>query len=204
LLLSSGDQEAVLEVEQLVAAREVVVRPLPLHAGAVPLVIGASPDLNGDPLPIIDVRSMIDAILGAGPEQLAPATVRQRKRILVIDDSLTTRMMEQAILESEGYEVDLADCGEQALELARKHAYQLFVCDVEMPGISGFDFVAMTRADAQLRRTPVVLVTSLSRPEDRQRGMDSGAAEYIVKGDFDQKHFLDIVRRLVAVERAHG
>ncbi|MCK7593360.1 hybrid sensor histidine kinase/response regulator [Pseudomarimonas salicorniae] len=197
LLLASGEQEAVLEVDQLVASREAVVRPLPAYAGSAGLAIGASPDLNGDPLPILDVHALIEAIIAAGPERARPPTQRLRYRVLVIDDSLTTRMMEQSILESEGYEVDLAESAERALELVRQNPYQLFVCDVEMPGMSGFEFVARTREDPVLRRIPAILVTSLSRPEDRQRGLASGASDYIVKGEFDQGYFLDVVRRLV-------
>ena len=117
--------------------------------------------------------------------------------ILVIDDSLTTRMMEQSILESAGYQVDLADCAEKAFEMARATRYGLFVCDVEMPGMSGFEFVRLSREDAELRHTPVVLVTSLSKPEDRQRGLQLGAADFIVKSEFEQNRFLATIARLL-------
>ena len=197
LLLGAGDSVAALQVDRLLATREAVIRPLPTILGPLPLVAGASPDLNGEPLPIFNPEQLIQAILS---EQISAAVTRIDRvipPILVIDDSLTTRMMEQSILESAGYQVDLADCAEKAFEMARATRYGLFVCDVEMPGMSGFEFVRLSREDAELRHTPVVLVTSLSKPEDRQRGLQLGAADFIVKSEFEQNRFLATIARLL-------
>jgi two-component system, chemotaxis family, sensor kinase CheA len=117
--------------------------------------------------------------------------------VLVVDDSLTTRMLEQSILESAGYEVDLATSAEEALVRARERGYGLFLVDVEMPGMDGFEFVAKTRADPLLRDTPAILVTSRGSPIDRRRGQDAGASAYIVKGEFDQGHLLQTIRELL-------
>lgn len=117
--------------------------------------------------------------------------------MLVVDDSLTTRMLEQSILESAGYEVELATSAEEALSKAKEKRYGLFVVDVEMPGMDGFEFVASTRADPDLRETPAILVTSRGSAEDRQRGRDAGARGYIVKGEFDQGHLLQAIRELI-------
>jgi two-component system chemotaxis sensor kinase CheA len=116
--------------------------------------------------------------------------------ILVVDDSLTTRMLEQSILESAGYEVDLATSAEEGLEMAQARSYALFLVDVEMPGMDGFTFVERTRGDSALRRIPAILVTSRSSPEDRRRGREVGAAGYIVKGEFDQNELVSSIRRL--------
>jgi two-component system chemotaxis sensor kinase CheA len=106
-------------------------------------------------------------------------------------------MLEQSILESAGYEVELAVSAEDALTKARDRPYSLFVTDVEMPGMSGFEFVARTRAEAALRDIPAILVTSRNAAEDRQRGRDVGARGYIVKSEFDQGHLLQIIRTLI-------
>ena len=122
---------------------------------------------------------------------------RRARPILVIDDSLTTRMLEQSILESAGYEVDLATSGEDGLERARKRRYALFLVDVEMPGMDGFSFIERTRADPALRDMPAILVTSRASPEDRQRGRAWAREAYIVKGEFDQTELLEKIRLLV-------
>jgi two-component system chemotaxis sensor kinase CheA len=69
--------------------------------------------------------------------------------------------------------------------------------DVEMPGMNGFEFVEKTRADAQLREVPAILVTSRGSPEDRRRGLEAGARAYVVKGEFDQSQLLSAIRELL-------
>jgi two-component system chemotaxis sensor kinase CheA len=125
--------------------------------------------------------------------------VVERTPVLVVDDSLTTRMLEQSILESAGYLVHAAVSAEDGLERARRHRYALFLVDVEMPGMDGFTFIERTRADPALREVPAILVTSRSSPEDRRRGQEVGAQGYIVKSEFAQAEFLRRVQQLVQV-----
>jgi two-component system chemotaxis sensor kinase CheA len=106
-------------------------------------------------------------------------------------------MLEQSILESAGYDVDLATSAEEALEKARRRRYALFLVDVEMPGMDGFAFVERTRGDPTLRDVPAILVTSRTSPEDRRRGEQVGARAYIVKSEFDQADLLERIRKLV-------
>jgi two-component system chemotaxis sensor kinase CheA len=105
-------------------------------------------------------------------------------------------MLEQSILESAGYEVELAVSAEEALLKSRDRRYSLFIVDVEMPGMDGFEFVALTRADVALRDIPAILVTSRNAAEDRRRGEQVGARAYIVKGEFDQGKLLHTIRAL--------
>jgi two-component system chemotaxis sensor kinase CheA len=106
-------------------------------------------------------------------------------------------MLEQSILESAGYEVDLATSAEEALAKAREKRYGLFLVDVEMPGMDGFEFVSRTQADAVLRTIPAILVTSRNAVEDRRRGEQAGARAYIVKGEFDQGYLLERIREVM-------
>jgi two-component system, chemotaxis family, sensor kinase CheA len=106
-------------------------------------------------------------------------------------------MLERSILESAGYEVDLAASGEEGLERARTRGYGLFLTDIDMPGIDGFTFVRETRADPALAHVPAILVSSRASAEDRRRGTEAGASAYVVKGEFDQEELLGHVRRLM-------
>lgn len=196
LIAQSGTELIALGADRLAGTTEVILKPLPPEAGPQPLLAGAALDAQGDPVLMLDPRGLIAAHRGgAGVIRRVPPTLTSP--ILVIDDSLTTRTLEQSVLEVAGYEVDLASSGEEGLVWARSRRYGLFIVDIEMPGMNGFEFTAMTRADPQLREVPVMLVTSLSSDEHRRRGAEAGASAYIVKSEFNQGHFLARVRELL-------
>jgi two-component system chemotaxis sensor kinase CheA len=182
-------------VDRLVGTARIVTRPLPASASASPIVAAAWLDAQGEARLVLDPEALLSAARhGAAVEreQLQPA-----RSVLVVDDSLTTRMLERTILESAGYEADVATSAEEALEIARGKRYALFLVDVEMPGMTGFAFVERIRADPALRDVPAILVTSRSAPEDLQRGRDAGAQGYMVKSEFDQAELLATIRTLI-------
>jgi two-component system chemotaxis sensor kinase CheA len=195
IIVASGAARVAVGVDRVVACETVVVRSLPDVTAATRLVAGASLDAEGNPQLVLDPAGLVEAAAmttaNAGPAMAV------RSHILVVDDSLTTRMVEQGILESAGYEVDIARSGEEALDKMRARPYGLLLVDVEMPGMDGFEFVSRTRADPVLREIPAVLVTSRNSPEDRIRGEQAGARAYIVKSEFDQVRFLQTIRELV-------
>lgn len=194
-IIGSGAFLAAIGVDRLLRTAAVVIQPLPALTPANPAIAGATLDRNGNAALVLDSAGLIEAAQ-RGVEPAQASSVRPEP-ILVIDDSLTTRMVEQSILESAGYEVELAVSGEEALEKARARRFSLFLVDIEMPGLNGFEFVSRTRADPVLSRTPAILVTSRMSVEDRRRGTESGARAYIVKSEFDQAVFLQTVRELV-------
>jgi two-component system chemotaxis sensor kinase CheA len=167
---------------------------MPDWAPASRVVAGAALDSAGDPQLVLDPDGLREE---AERGRSASDARRETSTILVIDDSLTTRMLEQSILESAGYEVDLAASAEEALQMATAKAYALFLVDVEMPGMDGFTYIQTVRADPDLRHIPALLVSSLDAPEHKERGRAVGAQGYIVKGEFDQRDLLDRIRRLL-------
>jgi two-component system chemotaxis sensor kinase CheA len=182
-------------VDRILGIAHVVMRPLPEFAPAADVVAGVTLDAVGDPLLVLDPDSLVAGAQRAGAETLDPTPARLS--VLVVDDSLTTRMLERSILESAGYDVGLAASGEEGLAKARGAGYALFLVDVDMPGMDGFTFIERIRADPDLRDTPSVLVTSRAAPADRQRGEDVGAQAYVVKSEFDQGVLLERIRTLV-------
>jgi two-component system chemotaxis sensor kinase CheA len=192
IIVEGSGRIGAIGIERLVGTTRTVVRPLPDRLKANPLTVGAALDGEGNPQLILDPDGLVAAAHGARAAELAPAPAK--RPVLVIDDSLTTRMLEKSILESAGYEVDVASSGEEGLDLARRRRFSLILCDVEMPGIDGFTFVERIRSDPALRDIPAILVTSRSAPEDRQRGRDVGAHAYIVKNEFNQAELLAMIR----------
>lgn len=196
LVLRAGSRMAALGVDRMRGTSNVVVQALPPLAAAEPIAAGASFDAEGNPQLLLDPGALIAHAI-ASKSSAATGEIRSRPPILVVDDSLTTRMLEQSILESAGYEVELATSGEEALKKAKERRYGLFVVDVEMPGMSGFELVEHTRADPAMREIPTILVTSRNSPEDRRRGATAGARAYIVKGEFNQEHLLSTIQQLI-------
>jgi two-component system chemotaxis sensor kinase CheA len=195
IVLQGGEGIAAFSVDRIVATAQIVMRPLPALARATAVVAGAALDAVGVPQLILDPDSLIAGALREGTAAI-PAAV-SRLPLLVVDDSLTTRMLEQSILESAGYDVELATSGEEALEKVRSARYALILVDVEMPGMDGFTFIERIRADPALREIPAILVTSRNAPDDLQRGRDVGAQGYMVKSEFAQGVLLEQIRTLV-------
>lgn len=198
VLVVADDDVVAVGVDRLAGTSTLVVRPLPELAPAARVIGGVSIDLDGNPRLVLDAHGLVaEAQRHHGAAGTAPPAPAGARRILVVDDSLTTRMLERTILESAGYEVELAASGEEGLEKARLHPYGLFLTDIDMPGMDGFTFLERTRADPALSHVPAILVSSRSSPEDQQRGAAAGASAYIVKGEFNQEELLAHIRKLV-------
>ncbi len=197
VVVEAGSHRAAIGVDRLIGTSRVVLRPLPRLTGPVPVAAGASLDGEGNPQLVLDPRGLVDAVCAGTGAPVLEGAAATRAPVLVVDDSLTTRMLEQSILESAGYVVELAVSAEEALVKARQAPYSLFLVDVEMPGMDGFEFVAHTRADPALRAIPAILVTSRHSADDRLRGAEVGAHAYIVKGEFDQGLLLRTIRLLI-------
>jgi len=196
VVLEASTGRAAIGIDRLVGTTVLVVRALPAFAEADPVVAGASLDAEGNPQLVLDAEELV----ALACLDKMPATEELSVRppsVLVIDDSLTTRMLEQSILESAGYDVDLAISGEEGLDKARKKNYSVFLVDVEMPGIDGFEFISRTQLDPLLRAVPSILVTSLNAAEHRQRAEAAGARAFMAKSEFNQGYLLQKIRELI-------
>jgi two-component system, chemotaxis family, sensor kinase CheA len=198
VVLRGAKGDLALGVDQVLDVREIVVQPLPPLATASALIAGVA--LGGGGVPrLVMAPSELDPDSADARTSASAAPVHAPPPpVLVIDDSLTTRMLEQTILEAAGYEVDLAVSAEDGLAKAERRRYGLFIVDVEMPGMNGFEFVARTRADPRFAAIPCILVTSRNAPEDRRQGQEAGAAAYFVKSEFSQDALLASIQRLLA------
>jgi two-component system chemotaxis sensor kinase CheA len=202
IVVQWAGHRTALGVDRLLGTTDVIIKPLPPAAGMQGVVAGAAFDAQGDPLLVLDPQGLVGVARFMRTALVEEQQPPPRAPILVIDDSLTTRMLEQSILESAGYEVDLASSGEEGLKKAQGRPYSLFIVDIEMPGINGFEFVARVKADPALRRVPVIMVTSLASTADKKRGGEAGVDAYIVKGEFDQKYFVQKVADLMVRSNA--
>jgi two-component system chemotaxis sensor kinase CheA len=204
LLLGGGERQVACMVDAVLGEQELVMQRLPAPLQQLDLIAGATILADGSVVPILDSVDLLRAALGLRRASVVPSAEeapRQARTVLVADDSITTRTLEKNILEAAGYRVRLATDGVEALlaldQLADAGGCDLLLSDVDMPRLNGFDLTSAVRADARFQHLPVVLVTSLDTPADRERGIAAGADAYIVKRAFDQQVLLETIAQLI-------
>lgn len=201
VVISLGGECIAFHVDEVLGEQEVLVKGLGPQLARVRNVAGASVLGTGQVVPVLNVHDLMKSAMQARAP-LAPApvdtpVVGEKRFILVVEDSITSRALLKNILESSGYDVTTAVDGIDAYTTLKTGAFDLVVSDVEMPRMDGFDLTAKIRADKQLSALPVVLVTALGLREHRERGIDVGANAYIVKSNFDQGNLLEVIRQLI-------
>jgi CheY-like chemotaxis protein len=176
-----------LSVDELLEEREVVVRPLGDRLEGIRSAIGATILADGSVATILRgayiVEQAHDRARATGGAAAAQAV---RKRVLLVEDSITTRTLERSILEAAGYDVTTAGDGEEAWTLLQDVAIDLIVTDVDMPRLDGFGLTERIRGSQHHTDVPIVLVTARGSDADKRRGVDAGADAYVTKSDFDQ------------------
>jgi len=204
IILNVAKSRIAFHVDGVVGQQESVVKSLGRQLSRVRNVAGATILGTGQVIMILNPIDLIKtARLVAGRPVVtlraseAAAAKEERHTVLVVDDSLTTRNLEQNILEVAGYQVKLAMDGLEALDILRGDSCRLVVSDILMPRMDGFTLTREIKQDPGLRDTPVVLVTSLESETDKARGLEVGADAYIVKSTFDQENLLQTIEQLI-------
>jgi two-component system sensor histidine kinase and response regulator WspE len=192
-------------VDRFLGERDLRVSPLDRRLGKVPNVSSTSVLTSGWPVLVVDVEDLVRSIdnmlsgrrLGKVAAHAAEHKTRARKRVLVVDDSITVRELERQLLENRGYSVDVAVDGIDGWNAVRSARYDLVVSDIDMPRMDGIQFVEHLKGDERFRAIPVVIVSYKDREEDRKRGLDAGANSYLTKSSFHDQTFLQTVADLL-------
>ncbi len=203
VIIGPGKRRLGFVVEEVLNEQEVLLKPLGKQLGRVRNIAGATVLGSGQVVPVINVADLIKSALRrsatpvtarAAPEEKQLA---DKKSVLIVEDSITSRTLLKNILETAGYRVAAACDGIDGFTQLHNGQYDVVISDVDMPRMNGFDLTAKIRADKKLAAVPLVLLTSLDSREDRERGIDVGANAYIVKSSFDQSNLLEVIRRLI-------
>jgi two-component system sensor histidine kinase and response regulator WspE len=204
VLFSGYSGQYGLVVDGFRGEQDLVVRPLDPRLGKVPNIAAAALLDDGSPVLIADVEDLtrsIEEILRGGTLRRAGRAGadgrRGRKRVLVVDDSITVREVQRQLLSNSGYEVEVAVDGLDGLEAVRKGEYDLVISDIDMPRMNGLDFVRSLKGDPRLRPVPVIIVSYKDREEDRLRGLEVGANYYLTKSSFHDDRLLHAVEELI-------
>ena len=191
-------------VDSIKNIRRVVIKKLGPKLKKYPILIGAGIMDDGRPAFLLNTAILEDLCrnkpLTFGQKEEVVKTKKQT--VLVVDDSLTTRMLEKTILETAGYKTVLATDGIDALRILSKEHCDLIVVDFEMPRMDGMEFTRTVRQIPEKKDLPIIMLTSIATDENKRKGLSAGVQAYLIKGKFDQNEFIETVRRFIG--RAKG
>ncbi|WP_223634632.1 response regulator [Corallococcus sp. EGB] len=194
VLLSLGEERVLYAIDEVVGQQELVVRSLGKHLRDVTHLAGAAVLDDGRVVPVLNAPELLRA---AKPDTRTSSGDSKLPRILVCDDSLTTRFAMKSLLEIAGYPVVTASDGEEAWQVLERVHCHLVVSDWQMPRLDGVGLARRIKGHPMFRRTPIILVTSLDSSEDRAAGLEAGADGYLVKREVERGKLLELVRQLL-------
>ncbi len=201
--LKGADRTIAFEVDELFNEVELVLKPLGRELVNAPFVAGAAILGSGNVIIILDANDVVRRAIGSNLQARQRPMVRTQDistrsiRILVVDDSITTRTLEKNILEAVGFEVHVAIDGAEAWSRLAEIAPDIIVSDVEMPKMNGLELTRLLKSSPETRDIPIILLTSLSKPEQREAGLSAGADAYLIKSRFDQSELLEIIQSVI-------
>ena len=182
LVVETGGKRAVLAVDALVGQREIVIKSLGSHLGHVKGISGATVLGDGRVVPILNVEELLWH-QSAGME--IPGSINQPSEkpleIMVVDDSISIRQVVSRLMEDQGWSVQTAKDGLDALEQLTTSRPDLIVLDIEMPRMNGYEFLGSLKARSDYQDIPVVMLTSRTAEKHREKAMTLGARGFVVK-----------------------
>jgi two-component system, chemotaxis family, sensor kinase CheA len=203
LLLQSGRQQLALLVDRIRDQQLVTIEsPHPILKN-VPHLSGSTILGTGEVCLVLNPIDLFATAAGGTPlapaniPASAPIPVDRPPSLMLVEDSIVIRTQMQRILGGAGYQVTPANDGLEGWEKLQSGDFDLVVSDVEMPRWTGLELTTEIRKHPEYQDLPVVLVTTLARSDDRDRGLQAGANAYLTKGDFDQQLLLDTLTELI-------
>ena len=205
LILGMAEQRIALMVEEITGREEIVVKSLGEYLRGIKLFSGATISGEGNVRLIINVATLFGgegmavsrASVGGARETQAPDVMRRKPRILVVDDSISIRKYVQRFLDRTGYEVEVAPDGMEALNIMGRKKFDAVITDLEMPVMHGYDLLAEMKRSADLMNIPVIVLTSRAGDKHRQKALEMGARDYLVK-PFEEQEMLGALKKLLS------
>jgi two-component system chemotaxis sensor kinase CheA len=189
-------------IDRLIEEQNIIVKSLEAPLNKIKNIAGATILEQGEIVPILHVPDLIDSARQMQHQSVHEtfkhvSSEARQKRILVVEDSLTTRALLKSIISSLGYEVITANDGVEGLNILTENKTDLVLTDIQMPEMDGLELARLIKQDPEIQNIPVVIVTSLDSEDEVRKGMEAGAEAYIKKGEFDQKVMLEMLQRLI-------
>lgn len=202
LILHSGASKIAFLVDSFIGEREIAIKSLLPPLSNTNFISGATLSGRGE---VILVLSPADVIAAALEQKRSCLDLKEKKdtkktRILVVEDSITTRTLETDILLNRGFDAKSVANGMEAWGLLQREPFDLVITDIDMPVMNGFELTEKIKKDKNLKNTPVIMVTSMAKESDKRRGVEVGADAYIIKSQFETKGLLTLINDMVGHE----
>jgi len=204
LILVLAEKRVALMVEDIAGREEIVVKSLGEYLKNVRMFSGATISGEGDVRLILNVAHLFGeetistkTSYIVGRESAAADTARRKPRILVVDDSISIRKYVQRFLDRSGYEVETATDGMNALEVMGKTKVDAVVTDLEMPVMHGYDLMAEMKRNPVFMNIPIIVLTSRAGEKHRQKAIEMGAQDYLVK-PFEEQEMIEALKKLLS------
>jgi chemotaxis protein histidine kinase CheA len=194
------DDVIALAVDNVDSMRSVILKSVPSFIESVPVFSGIVLSEDYEMVSALNmpvVIKMAKQIKGIDLKRRGFEYKKLRRSILVVDDSLPTREIESEILRAEGYKVDMAADGSEALKAAKNNSYDLICTDLNMPQMDGFMLTENIRKNEKLSEIPIIVISSRESTEDQKRAAMLGASRYIIKNSFNNHNLLTAVHELI-------
>ncbi|MBX3389283.1 MAG: hybrid sensor histidine kinase/response regulator [Phycisphaeraceae bacterium] len=200
-----SDDLCGLIVDEFCGEEDLVIRPIDARLGSVAHIAAASIRADGLPVIVVDVDDLLRSVkqslqegkpLGVITKQ-GGAAHAARRRILVVDDSITVREVERQLLQRRGYHVEVAVDGREGLNALKAGKFDLLVTDVDMPRMTGIELIRALRKESRFGELPVIIVSYKDREEDRLAGLEAGANAYLTKSSFHDDSLIRMVEDLI-------
>jgi chemosensory pili system protein ChpA (sensor histidine kinase/response regulator) len=205
LILGMAEKRIALLVEDIIGREEIVVKNLGEYLRGVKMFSGATISGEGNVRLILNVSSlfgeesslMAKASFISAKEAAVSEVAKRKPRVLVVDDSISIRKYVQRFLDRTGYEVEVAPDGMEALNIMGRIKFDAVITDLEMPVMHGYDLIAEMKRNPALMNIPVIVLTSRAGEKHRQKAIEMGAQDYLVK-PFEEQEMLGALKKLLS------
>ncbi|MFM2311942.1 MAG: hypothetical protein RLZZ04_1218 [Cyanobacteriota bacterium] len=217
VILRSLDNLLAIEVDEVRAEQEIVIKQIDGPIAKPPGIAGATVLGDGSIMPIGDVLELIeiaqgkrtieigfDILAGAGDVRQAQVeSIQQEPMVLVVDDSITVRELLSMSFNKLGYRVEQARDGQEAWDKLRGGLKcDMIFSDIEMPRMNGLELLSNLHQDSELKVIPVAMLTSRGADKHRQIANDLGAKAYLTK-PYTEKDLMDVAKHLIEINQAN-
>lgn len=200
LVLESDDKIVALCVDKLIGDQEILHKKLSAPLYKLKNISGITTLVSGEVCLILNISDILNIATNPTKKISSTSTAKQNNsayRILLVDDSITTRTMEKNILTKVGYNVEIAENPIEAFDQMKETRFDLIISDVEMPEMNGFEFLENLKNNEMYSEIPVVMLSSLISVEKKKRAMDLGAEKYLVKSEFNQDELQETISNIL-------